>query len=133
MRKNRLFIIFVLIGIIASLLLSFNRIKIESKNKSVDITLDFDEIVKLSEQSDKDLEWWFKKFNEWGVNSVTLNEETFEGLLKENKPVQVEMLGNIIKDINWKEKYPQELVNYLEQNEIDKYDVIAITDRKSVV
>lgn len=132
MRKNRLFIIFVLIGIIASLLLSFNRIKIESKNKSVDITLDFDEIVKLSEQSDKDLEWWFKKFNEWGVNSVTLNEETFEGLLKENKPVQVEMLGNIIKDINWKEKYPQELVNYLEQNEIDKYDVIAITNSETL-
>ncbi len=132
MKKNKLLILFIFIGIIASLVLSFNRIKIEGENKTVDFILDFDEMVKLSEQSDKDLSWWLNKFKGWGINSVALNEETFEGMLEENKPIEVEMLGNALMDINWKQKFPQELVNYLEGDYIDKYDVVGVTNSESL-
>lgn len=132
MNKNRILIAFILIGILASVILSFNRITIESNKKSIDITLDLNEIKKLSEQSDEDLSWWFKKFKEWGVGSVTLNEETFESMAEEGKPIVVGMVENLIKDMYWKERYPQELVSYLEKDGMDKHDVIAITNSESL-
>ncbi len=132
MKNNRVLAILVLIGVLASLVLSINRIKIEAENKVVDITLDFNEMVKLSEQSEEDLSWWFRKFKEWGASSVTLNEETFEGMIEESKPIKVKVLGNVLKDINWKEEYPQELVDYLEENKIDKYDIIGITNSEAL-
>lgn len=132
MNKNRILIAFILIGILASVILSFNRITIESNKKSIDITLDLNEIKKLSEQSDEDLSWWFKKFKEWGVGSVTLNEETFESMVEEGKPIVVGMVENLIKDMYWKERYPQELISYLEKDGMDKHDVIAITNSESL-
>lgn len=125
-------IIFVLIGIISSFILSFNRMSIESDNKVIDITLDLMEVEKLAEQSEEDLSWWLKKFNDWGVGSVTLNEETFEGMMDSYKPIDVKMVGNIVADMNWKNDYPQDFIDYVETNGIDNYDVVVTTNLESI-
>lgn len=132
MKKNKILIIFILIGIISSVVLSFNRMKMEKNNKTVDITLDLVEIKKLANQSEEDINWWLRKFKEWGASSVTLNEETFESMIEDNKPIRVEMLGNAIKDIYWKDKYPRDMIEYLEKTGIDQYDVIAVTNSESL-
>ena len=132
MKKNRILIIFILIGILASSVLSFNRMSVEAKNKNIDITLDLKEIEKLSEQSNQDVRWWLKNFKKWGVNSVALNEESFEQMVDENKPIEIKIVGDIIKDIHWKDKYPKDLVSHLEEKDIDRYDLVATTNSESL-
>ncbi|MDR7856567.1 DUF5693 family protein [Tissierella sp.] len=132
MKNSRLMIIFILIGIISSFILSFNRIGIESDNKTIDFTLDLIEIEKLAGQSDEDLSWWLRKFKDLGVGSVTLNEVTFEAMMDDYKPIEVKMLGNIVADMNWKNEYPQDFIDYIEKNGVDKYDVVVTTNSESL-
>ena len=131
MKKNNVLFIFILIGVIASSILLFNRINVESQNKRVDFTLDYEEISKLASQSEEDISWWFRKFKELKVGSVALNEETFESMIKEYKAVDIEMIGNILKDLDWKENQPKELVNYIEENDTREYDLVVTTNSES--
>lgn len=132
MKRKNITAIFVLIGILSSLVLSFSRISTESDNKSVDFILNYDEINKLSEQSDEDLEWWLKGFKNLGASTVSLLEESFDSLVEDEKPLDVEIVANIKQDIHWKDKYSEELVDYLEQEKIDRYDVVSVTDSKEL-
>lgn len=131
MKKDKILFIFVLLGIMASSILMFNRINVESENKSVEITLDLKEINELVSQSEEDISWWLRKFKEWKVGSVTVNEETFETLSDEYKAVEFDLVGNIVKDIEWKEKQPEELVNYIENKGINKFDFVVTTNSES--
>lgn len=132
MKKNKVLIIFILMGIIASVVLSVKRVSIESKNKTVDIILDLDELEDLSNQSDKNLSWWLKEFKGWGVNSVAIMEENFESLLNGGEPIDAQMLSNLTRDMDWKEKYPEEFVDYLEGKELSEYGVVINTKSKSL-
>ncbi len=132
MKSNKILAVFILIALIASGIMSVNRMGIESKNKTVDIVLDLDEIEKMVEQSDEDLSWWLKRFKGWGVNSVALMEENFESLVNKREPVELVMLGNVKKDLDWKEKYPVEFVKYLEEEERNKHDLLVRTNSDSL-
>lgn len=132
MKRKNILVIFILIGLLSSFILSFNRINIESNNKNVDIILNFDEMKKLSEQSNNDLEWWLKKFKGLGASSVSLIEESFESMIKDEKPLKVELVDKMKQDIHWKENHSTELVEYLEQEKIDKYDLVAMTTSKEL-
>lgn len=131
MKKSKMLFVFILIGIMASAILLFNRVNVESENKTIDITLDFKEIKELSSQSEEDMSWWFRKFNEWNVGSVTVNEETFQTMRDEDKGVEFELVGNIVKDLEWKEKQPEELVDYIEEKGIRKFDFVVTTNSES--
>lgn len=132
MKRKNILVIFILIGLLSSVILSFNRINIESNNKKIDIILNYDEMQKLSEQSSHDLEWWFKKLKGLGASSVGLIEESFESMIKDEKPLKVELVDKIKQDIHWQEKHSAELVEYLEQEKIDKYDLVAMTTSKEL-
>lgn len=132
MKRKNILVIFILIGLLSSVILSFNRINIESNNKKIDIILNYDEMQKLSEQSGHDLEWWFKKLKDLGASSVGLIEESFESMIKDEKPLKVELVDKIKQDIHWQEKHSAELVEYLEQEKIDKYDLVAMTTSKEL-
>jgi len=132
MKKNSILVIFIIIGIIASSILTFNRVGIESENKSIDITFDYNDLIKFAEQTEEGLSWWLRKFKELGVSSVTVNELTIESLMVDGKPLEVKMVGNIIKELGWREKYPQPLVDYIEESGMDEYDAIVATDSESL-
>lgn len=132
MKKNALLISILILGLIASSITVLERTFVESKNKTVDVVLDYEEIDKLAKQSDHDLIWWFNKYKGLGVNYVVLKEESLESLIKEKKPVNVTMGGNIFKDIDWKKKFPGQLVEFIDQNGINDYDVVAVTSSKEL-
>ncbi len=130
MRKRSILAILVLIGILASIILSFNRIKIESNNKKVDFVLDYYQINKLAEQSNKDITWWLENFKKLGVSSVAIFEESLESMTEYGKSLNMEIVEKIKQDINWKDKYFKELVDYLDQGKADKYDLVVTTRSK---
>ncbi|KXG74448.1 DUF5693 family protein [Thermotalea metallivorans] len=127
MKRNTVLIFILVLGLIVSSMTAFERMAVESKNKTVDITIDYLELEKLAKQSGHDLQWWLEKFKDMGVRSVALNEESFETLVEAKKPIQVEMAGNVLKDLHWQENYPRVLVDYLNHGGIDEFDVVAIT------
>lgn len=132
MNRKKSLVILVLIGLLSSFILSLNRIKVESNNKKVDFVLDLEQMEKLSEQSNKDLKWWLKKFKDLGASSVALTEESFNSIIEDEKPLKVELVDELKRDIRWKEEHSLELVEYLEQDDIDKYDLVAMTNSKEI-
>lgn len=130
MKKKNIFIAFILIGIVASFILAFNRVSVETNNKSVDLILDYDSMKELSKQSNKDLSWWLKKFKGFGISSVSLTEESFESMVKEELPLKVEIVETFKKGPGLRDKYSEELTNYLEQDKVDRYDLVVVTDSK---
>ncbi|QZY55776.1 murein biosynthesis integral membrane protein MurJ [Crassaminicella profunda] len=132
MKTNRILLGILIFAVLISSMTAMTRINIESNNKTVDVVLDYKEFKKMADQSNKDLAWWFKNLKTLGASSVGLNEESFESMMEENKPIKVEMIGNIIKDMNWENKYPKELVDYFNKEKIDEYDVLASTNSKEL-
>lgn len=130
--KRNYIIIIILISLVASFMSVYERIRIESNNKGVEIVLDYEEINKLSDQSDKDLLWWFREFKKLGITSVALKEETLASMANQDKDIELHMYGNIVKDLDWKEKYDYEFVEYLRKEAIDKYDLVVITKSKEI-
>ncbi|MCT4619251.1 MAG: murein biosynthesis integral membrane protein MurJ [Marinisporobacter sp.] len=132
MKTNRILLGVLIFAVLISSMTAMTRINIEDNNKTVDVVLDYTEFEKMAKQSDKDLAWWFKKLKTLGVSSVGLNEESFETMLAEKKPIKVEMIGNIIKDMNWENKYPKELVDLFKEEKIDEYDLLTSTNSKEL-
>ncbi|WP_053955325.1 DUF5693 family protein [Inediibacterium massiliense] len=130
MKKNYILLFIIIFSILVSSITAMGRINVESKNNAVDVVLDYKEFEQMAKQSNKDVSWWFSKLKKQGVSSVGLMEESFESMLKEDKPIKFEMIGNIIKDMDWQKKYPKELITYLNNNEIDEYDVLVTTNSK---
>ncbi len=130
MKKSYLFLIAIIIlGLFTTILTAYERINVESNNKTVEFVLDYHEIEKLANQSEKDLKWWFEKLNKLGALTVAISEETLDSLIKEEKDLKVEIFKNIKKDINWRDEYPKEFSIYADNN-VDNYDVVAITKSK---
>ncbi len=128
MKKSNLFLfIIIIVGLFTTMVTIFQRVSIESENKTVEFTLDYNEVKKLALQSDEDLKWWLEKFRDLGVSSVALNEETFNTLTEDGKELQVEVFKNIRTDVNWKENYADELVRMFERDKIGDYDLVVIT------
>ncbi|QXM05321.1 DUF5693 family protein [Crassaminicella indica] len=132
MKKKYILLFILIFSLLIVSITAMKRIHIESNNKTVDVILDYKEFEKMAKQSDEDLEWWFRKFKTLGVSGVGLNEESFESMIEENKPIKVEMIGSIIKDMNWKKEYPKAIVELFEKEKIDSYDVLARTKSKEL-
>ncbi|MBF8983384.1 hypothetical protein IZY60_07530 [Lutibacter sp. B2] len=132
MKKNPVLIAIIIGAILVSSVIAIGRISNESKSKNVDIVLDYLEFKNMAQQSEHDLVWWFAKFKELGVYGVALNEDSIESLMDEAKPIKVEMVGNVINKVNWKESYPTSAIDFLEQRNIDKFDVLVTTDDEKI-
>jgi len=128
MKNNRILFILLAIGILAATVMAGQRAITEGQNKTVDVVLEYREFEELAKQSEESLQWWFKELKAQGVRYVAIQEENLFSLQRDGKPLKIEMGSNLIKEVNWKEEYPQQLVEYIEKNGIGDYDVIAITD-----
>ncbi len=133
MNKNKIIIGVLIISFLVTTFTLAGRISVESKNRSVDVVLDYNEFKELAEESDNPLTWWFQQFKGMGIQYVGLREETIGTLIEAGKPLKIEMAGNIITEVNWRENYPSKLVEYLDETEdISEFDAVIITDSEEV-
>lgn len=130
MKKNYFLLFIIIISLTATMTTVYERIQVEGENKSVEVVLDYNEIKALARQSDSDLQWWLKKFKDLGAVSVALEEESLESMVKDDKELEFQLLGNIKKDIEWKSKYDEEFVQNAENR--DKYNLAIITKSKEI-
>lgn len=130
MLLKRICAFIVAISIIISLYTVFQRIQVENDYKSAEITLDYNEIDKLANNSEYSTQWWLTKFNNMGAKSAVIVEETFNSLVKAGG-IKAEILSEIMKNIDWEKDYDQKIVNDIKNGQIDSFDgLITINNKK---
>lgn len=124
--KIRLYLfVLILISALLSIPLIARKVNIEQSNKKVDFILDYYQVEDLAEQSDKPIEWWLEEFKKMGVSSVGINFETIENMMDSGKKIQADIITNIIERPDWRSEYPLDLVSYIDDENTDKYDLVA--------
>ena len=119
-------LILILITVIAATVTIAARINVERENKTYDVVLDYNEIAAMAEQSDHDVSWWLSQFKKMGINKVGLTEESIITLMEDTElDVTGEVMYNITCKAGWREDYPAEFLNAIEEKGYDRFDVLV--------
>ncbi|WP_326909993.1 DUF5693 family protein [Sedimentibacter sp. MB31-C6] len=129
---ERIVLVLICLSLIVGLVTIYQRINIEKQYKTAEVVLDFAEINKFSDSSDKELSWWFEKFKEFGVQSVSIQEETINLLIKQGYSLKAEIVSELIKDYNWEDNYSNEIITNIKDGSIDSTDAIISTESESL-
>lgn len=132
MKGIKIVLVVMLVSLLTMGSLLVGRARIEGENKSVDIILDYYEFEEMARQSEKPLSWWFDYFSKEKIQYVALKEESLNSMVEEGKPLTVSMMGNLVKERDWKNNYPQAFVNSVDPDEMNPYDVVVYTASKEV-
>ena len=76
MNRRNLLIALLVIGILASVYVAFERVRVESQNRAVEIVLDYDEITDLAAATGRTPMDIMREFKKAGVTSVAITERT---------------------------------------------------------
>jgi len=126
-RENKFILGALCIILIISFIVIGTRVGIESRNKTFDIVLDFEEIVAMAMQTDEDVAWWLEQFKDMGITKVAIMEENLKSMT-ENQEINLvaRMMENITStDVMWRERFPQEFLNILEERGFTPFDIVV--------
>lgn len=129
-KRNILLIALTAISVIISITVVAGRWRVEAANKTYDVVLDYIELEWMAEQSEKDVSWWLEQFKSMGITKVGLTEENLTTLM-EDSPMNVTatMMGEIMQDASWRDHYPEDFVEAIEEKGYDRFDVmVEVTD-----
>ncbi len=126
-KYNKVFNTFIIIGLVASILVTAGRMDIERENKTVDVVLDYLELENLALQSQKGVSYWLNTFKEMGINKVGLSEESLDSLINEGKPLKAELMRDVVKDMEWRENIPESIQKKVDNNPIFDEDNILVS------
>lgn len=126
LKMNRVLLVLLAAAVAVSLWVIARRWSVESENKTYDVVLDYTELELMAEQSDHDVSWWLEQFRDMGITRVGLTEESLTSLM-ENSPLDVTatVMDKVIQDANWRENYPAEFVDIIEERGYDRFDVLV--------
>lgn len=79
-KYNKFLILLIVIGLLASLAIDAERYQVESRNKSVELIMDYEDLVELAEKEGAAPEAVLAKAKEAGVTSLAVYETTFKKL-----------------------------------------------------
>jgi hypothetical protein len=124
-KENKILLVIIAIAVIISFITIGGRISVESRNKTYDVVLDYNEIKAMADQSDHDISWWLDEFRKMGITKVGLAEESMASLM-ENKdlPASAAIMDTVMQDANWETQYPADFISELKDVGFDKYDVL---------
>lgn len=86
---NRLLIVCILIGLIAAIIVNIQRYNVERANKTIDLAIDYEDMVKLAQMEGVPVEEVLFRAKEAGISSLAVYETTFEKLNKSGKTMAV--------------------------------------------
>ena len=128
LKVEKIVIILICLSLIIGLYTLYQRTEVEKQYKTAEIVLDYNEIKKLADSSDEDLSYWFKKFKEFGAESVSIQEETINLLIEAGYELRAEIVSQLVKEYKWQDSYHEEIVSAIKENEIKPVDLIISTE-----
>jgi len=125
--KKKIYMAVLLLSIIATGVLLYGRINVESQSKRVEVLADYEEFaIMASQQGLSEIEL-FKMLGEAGISGVALKEESLYSMVDEMKPLEYDLFKNITTDLDWKDKYGSEAVAFLEDQATRPYNIVIRT------
>ena len=115
---NKILVIAIAVGLIASLAIAGQRHAVEISNSQVDMAMDFESLSNLAEREGYELEDILKQFKDAGITSLAIYDTTFEKLNRQGKVIALsgsEIISNYLSGVNlnslWKEAVEQNLID----------------------
>ncbi len=121
MRKfayNKYLVWIILAGLIASLIICWQRYHVETNNSQIDMVLDFDSVTHLAEQEGLDFFEVLHRMKGAGITTIAVYDATFEKLNRQGKVLAMpgsEILGNyqsgVLTDEFWRQAVEENLID----------------------
>lgn len=86
---NRLLIVCIIIGLIAAIVVNVQRYNVEQSNKTVDLAIDYEDMLKLAQMEGLPVEEVLSRAKDAGITSLAVYETTFEKLNKSGKTMAI--------------------------------------------
>ena len=106
---NRLLMIAIAVGLIASLAIAFQRNEVEQRNNQVDLVVDYDSLWNLSEREGIDFQTVLADAKSAGITSLAVYETTLEKLTRQGKiivsagyDIIADYYNGTLADYNWR-------------------------------
>ncbi len=122
---NKAAIILIVLCLLVGLYTGFQRMKVEEDYKTIEISLDYEEMVKFTDSTDGDMEFWLKKFESLGAESVTIQEETINTLIKKGYDIKTFIVSELSKSLYWEKEFPTKLVDDIKTESLSNNDAIV--------
>jgi len=124
-KENKILLTIIAVAVIIAAVVIGGRAEIESKNKTYDIVLDYNEVKAMADQSDHDVSWWLDEFKKMGITKVGLAEENMVTLMDNTDlPIHAEIMDIVMRDADWESAYPADFIKELYDIGLDRYDVL---------
>lgn len=88
-KYNKIFIIMIIVGLISALMIDFQRHQVEERNNTVELAIDYEGLLQLSEMTGTPIEEVFRQAKESGITSLAVYETTFKKLNVNGKTTAV--------------------------------------------
>lgn len=124
---DKIVLLLICLSLFVGIITIYQRVNIEKQYKTAEIVLDYEEMLKFSESSDEDLSWWLANFNEYGSNSVAIQEETINLLINNGYLLRAEVVSELIKNYNWENNYNDAIISEIKSGNIDSTDAVITT------
>ena len=82
---NRILVWTILVGLVASLIICWQRYNVETNNSQIDMVLDYDSVTHLAEQEGLDFFEVLHRMKGAGITSIAVYDATFEKLNRQGK------------------------------------------------
>lgn len=127
---NRAAIIFIALCLLVALYTGFQRMKVENDYKTVEISLDYEEMVKFTSSTDADLKFWLSKFKSLGAESITIQEETINTLIDMDYDVKTFIVSELSQSLYWEKEFPADLADDIKGKKLSNNDgILRIGDK----
>lgn len=88
-KYNKIFIIMIIVGLISALIIDFQRHQVEERNNTVELAIDYEGLLRLSEMTGTPIDEVFRQAKESGITSLAVYETTFKKLNVNGKTTAV--------------------------------------------
>lgn len=123
---NKILLALTAAAVVVSLAVIAGRWRVESRNKTYDVILDYSELALLAEQSEHDISWWLEQFRDIGITQVGLTEESLDSMTEDPAiPLTAVPLGELVQEPQWQDAYPASIIDGITQFGYDRFDVLV--------
>ena len=131
-KVDKIVLILICLSLIVGIYTVYQRAEVEREYKTAEIMLDYNEMEKFSDSSSEGLDYWLRKFKEFGAESVAIQEETIKLLIEAGYSLKAEIVSELVKEYKWQDNYSEEIVSAISSKDISPEDVIVTTEDEEV-
>ena len=131
LKKNRIFALLILLGLVAALVPVAARVRAEEDNKNYDLILSYSSLQAMAAQSDYSEGEWLDMFCSWGVEKISLGESSVRNMSSNSAiPVYGGLVSEIRNSHGWEKRYPEQVAQWVAASECP-YDSLVIVENEA--